>query len=365
MIAGGGGIALFIVLLLNRDLSQIGEALKTAGWWMGVIVVFHSLPLLVDAGAWQVLLPPQKRPPLLSLWWMRWVGESVSNLLPFAQIGGDLVRARLASVRGKVPMANTIASVIADITISIFTEVVFVVTGVALVGHMTGVHRIAGPFLLGSAVAFVAIVAFWALQRWGLFGALASLACKLAKSGDWDALAEKGQSLDEALQDIYSRRADVLRNAFWTSTSWAVGAVEVWIALYAIGFPASYAKAYVLESVGQAITDVAFLIPGAFGVFEGGYVVVGAALGIPGDTAMALALIRRVREAVIGIAGIILWQWVEGRRLWQLVQWRENRKQKRRQKKQQRASVAGGDAKRPAQEPDEGVEDGGLSSAKA
>jgi hypothetical protein len=29
---------------------------------------------------------------------MRWIGESISNLVPSAAVGGDIVRARLAAV---------------------------------------------------------------------------------------------------------------------------------------------------------------------------------------------------------------------------------------------------------------------------
>jgi hypothetical protein len=38
-------------------------------------------------------------------------------------------------------------------------------------------------------------------------------------------------------------------------------------------------------------------------------------LGIPSDVAMALALVRRVRELAWGIPGLLAWQWVEGKRL--------------------------------------------------
>jgi len=294
---------------------------------MGVIVAFHSLPLLADALAWRRLYPKRFRLPSTSYWWMRWVGESLSNLLPVAQVGGDIVRARLAASRPgrKVPMSTSLASVIADITISIFTEIAFVLSGVAMLGHRWGMHSFTGPVLLGSAVMLAGVGTFWALQRFGVFGTLATLASKMAKAKDWSGLVEQGQSVDEALREMYERRGDVLLNAFWTCVSWAVGACEVWIAMYAIGIPATYPKAYVLESVGQAITDAAFLIPGAVGVFEGGYVVVGAALGIPGDAALALALIRRVREITIGVAGIILWQWIEGRRLWKPGTWKKAR----------------------------------------
>jgi hypothetical protein len=80
--------------------------------------------------------------------------------------------------------------------------------------------------------------------------------------------------------------------------------------------PAGFDKALILESVGQGVRSALFFIPGAIGVHEGGYVFVGGMLGIPGDTAFALALIRRVRELTLGIPGLIVWQLIEGGRMW-------------------------------------------------
>jgi hypothetical protein len=61
-----------------------------------------------------------------------------------------------------------------------------------------------------------------------------------------------------------------------------------------------------------------FPIPGASGVKEGGYVIDGSLLGIPGDAAYALSLIARARELALGIPGLISWQLIEARRLWRV-----------------------------------------------
>jgi len=50
------------------------------------------------------------------------------------------------------------------------------------------------------------------------------------------------------------------------------------------------------------------LIPLVLAVFVGGL------LGIPGETAFALALIRRVRELALGVPGLLVWQLIEGGR---------------------------------------------------
>jgi uncharacterized membrane protein YbhN (UPF0104 family) len=73
----------------------------------------------------------------------------------------------------------------------------------------------------------------------------------------------------------------------------------------------------ILERATLAIRGAAFLVPGAVGVQEGGYILLGNLLGIPSEMALALSLVRRVRELALGIPGLITWHLIEANRLWQ------------------------------------------------
>jgi hypothetical protein len=52
------------------------------------------------------------------------------------------------------------------------------------------------------------------------------------------------------------------------------------------------------------------------GVQEGGYILLGNLLGIPGEIAFALSLVRRMRELALGIPALISWQLLEATRWW-------------------------------------------------
>ena len=69
----------------------------------------------------------------------------------------------------------------------------------------------------------------------------------------------------------------------------------------------------ILESSAIAIRGAAFLVPGALGVQEGGFILLSNLLGIPGEIALALSLVPRVRELALGIPGLAAWQLVEAR----------------------------------------------------
>jgi uncharacterized membrane protein YbhN (UPF0104 family) len=139
---------------------------------------------------------------------------------------------------------------------------------------------------------------------------------RLANAEDWHSLVHSGHTLDEAIRRLYARRAGVIGCCAATATSLLLGSGEIWMALYALGLRATVVNAVILQSVILTIRSAMFPVPGALGVQEGGYVVVGNLLGIPGDAAFALSLIARVRELILGIPGLIVWQVIEGRRVW-------------------------------------------------
>ena len=79
--------------------------------------------------------------------------------------------------------------------------------------------------------------------------------------------------------------------------------------------PVTIADAWLLESLILAIRAAAFFVPGAVGVQEGAFVLLGAVIGISPEVALALSLIKRVRELVIGVPALLAWQVSEGKNL--------------------------------------------------
>ncbi len=97
----------------------------------------------------------------------------------------------------------------------------------------------------------------------------------------------------------------------WQLLGWAAGAIEIWLALRFLGRPATLAEALVIEAVVQAVSSVAFLVPGALGVQEGGFVLVCGLFGIGVDTALALSVLKRLRELSVAAAAMVSWQMVQ------------------------------------------------------
>jgi putative membrane protein len=313
---GLAGAGLFTVLLIRQGAPQVGAAFVSAGWAIAAVVIYHlAVPVFLDAIAWWLLFPNSDRLSLWQLFWMRWIGESVSTLVPSAAVGGDVVRARLAALHGaSVPTAA--ASVLVDITLGVFVQIAFTLAGLALIVSVRGHEGFVRPTLIGALLGIIAIVGFYIVQRLGMFRFIGVIISRLANSSDWHSLINSGQTLDRTIRTLYARRRGVIGCCVWTAASLVLGSGEIWIALHAIGLQATLVNALIFQSVILAIRSAMFPVPGALGVQEGGYVVVGNLLGIPGDAAFALSLIARVRELILGIPGLITWQLFEARRLW-------------------------------------------------
>ncbi len=128
------------------------------------------------------------------------------------------------------------------------------------------------------------------------------------------ALAHRqSRRFDRALRAIYMRHRNVAACLAWQLAGWALGGGEIWLALHFLGQPRGVFDALVIEALIQAVSSAAFIVPGALGVQEGAFVVIGAALGLDATVALALATARRLRDAIVFFPGLIAWQWAEVR----------------------------------------------------
>jgi len=289
-------------------------AFATGEWGILGVVVYHLVPLFLDAVAWWVLFPRSDRLPLRQLFWMRWIGESISALVPSAAVGGDIVRARLAAIRGaSLPVAA--GTVLVDITLGIFVQAGFTLLGLVLLVIATGKNSFVGPTLIGIVIALFAFAGFYFVQRLGIFRFLARIISRFAGSSDWQSLVQGGDTLDRTVRSLYARRRAVFACCAYTMASLIAGSGEIWLALWFLDLPDSFLNALILQSMVLTIRSAAFAVPAGLGVQEGGYLVVGSLLGISGDGAFALSLVWRAREIGLGIPALIVWQVIEARRL--------------------------------------------------
>ena len=88
-----------------------------------------------------------------------------------------------------------------------------------------------------------------------------------------------------------------------------------WIAYHALGVPIDFDDALAIEALLAAIAAMSFLVPMNAGVQEAGYAGLGAIFGVPVELSLAVSLVRRARDIVVGVPILLLWQYLEVRRL--------------------------------------------------
>ena len=287
------------------------------GWRLAPITLFHIVPLWFSAFSWRALIFAASRPRAATVLWIRWIRELINSLLPVAGVGGDFASVRLLSQRG-VPGADAAASVVVDTTVGVATQLVFVLAGVALLVARPsgdGALDLAYALLVGLAVFVALIVGFLLAQHRSLFATILRLAHGLAPAQGLADLEGGAAKIDAAIVATYRRTGALASAGLVRLAGWAVGAGEVWLVLHFLGRPFGLIDAFVLESLNSGVRAAAFLAPGALGAQEGGLVLFGHLFGLPADVALAISLSKRVRELALGVPGLILWQWIEGRRL--------------------------------------------------
>jgi putative membrane protein len=307
------GIVLFAGIILWYGAEDILSALLLCGPGLLVVAVSHILPLLADSFGWRFLIISNHRPGLLSLIKLRWIGESINSLLPVAQVGGDVVRAGMLRSCG-VQGAVSGASIIVEITITLVTQIIFTIMGIVIL-LLSGNSGLAMKALTAILVMSVLTCAFMFVQRAGLWRRLMQFLALIGGGGLAASFGEGAARLDEETRILYKRVDRLLMAGLWRMAGWIAGVVEVWLVFFFMGHAVSVVNAFMLESLGQAIRAAAFMVPGALGVQEGGFVVLGALLGITPEMALGLSLAKRVRELLLGIPGLVTWQAMEGKRL--------------------------------------------------
>ena len=307
----GGGIV--IALAAWAGVQAIGAEMLRAAWLVPPAAALMLFNIYLSAVAWRISvgLP---HPRIGRYVRIRLIREAVNALLPVAQLGGNLVGIRLLVQRG-VPATTAAAGTTLDITLEVVTQLVFTFAGVAILASTD--QGAGAPWVLWTLAGMAAVVAAFVLaQRGGLLRLVEALIRPIARVFPGVTI-ESVRGLHAELLRLHRNRTALLQAGAVHLLAWLGGVLETWAVLAAMGHagPTSLAEAFVIESLGMAARSAGFAVPGALGVQEAGFVVVCALFGIPADAAIALSMVKRARELVVCLPGLLIWQWAEVKRL--------------------------------------------------
>ena len=293
------------------DFGAVLAALRPIGVLGFLVVILAQLAMALPLGlAWWTVAARQPLRRLGAFVWSSLAAEAAANVLPFSQLGGAAVASRVA-VLGGVPASVALGSNMVDITVELAAQLAWTATGVALLARYLHSRFVTGTLLPASlwGVAFAAclLLGLIAAQRWGL-SAVEFLIRRLAPGR-----SETG-AVTRVVRALY-RRPHRLAIAFGLHlAAWFATALGAWLILDLIGRPLPLASVFAMESLLFAVRNVAFFVPGALGVQEGAYALLGPVFGLPAEAALALSLLKRARDIAIGVPVLLFWQAAEIRR---------------------------------------------------
>ena len=310
------GLVLATALTAVNGAAQVGTAFLSVGWGLALVILARLVQLTTAGLAWRVITPPVPPVSAATFAFLRLIRESINALLPMAQIGGDLIGARLLTFFGPSGVVAG-ASIIADIFVQVTTQFVFASLGFAVLVSTAQNSPLIAWIAYGLLTAGPILILFFFAQRIGGFRLIEKVLLRLAAQRQWFSLGQIAD-LDNELRVIYQNSHTLLLAFSIHFVTWLFGTCEIWIGLRFMGHPLPVLEALAIEALGQAVRGAAFVVPGAYGIQEGGFVALCAAFGVPADAALALSLMKRVPDIALGVPGLIAWQSLEGHRLWNL-----------------------------------------------
>jgi putative membrane protein len=302
------GCLALVWIISSVGAGVMARDVAAAGWVLPETVCIYLVQLFLSAQAWRACLG---RPLVAStrIFRLRWIREGINALLPVAQIGGQVVGAQLLARQGMRP-ALAAAGTILDLTLEAAAQVLFTLAGMAVL--LATRRNDAWLSWMGGGLALTAasVTGLIVLQRVGGLRLVEAVMARLAKYWPGTAAWSLG-GLHRILMARQSDHGALLRATALHTTAWALGGAEVWVVLGALGSGVSVLDAVVIESLGMAARSAGFAVPGAVGVQEGGLVLVCGLFGVPAEAALALSVLKRVREALVGVPALVAWQRAE------------------------------------------------------
>ena len=308
------GVGVTAWLISAASLTAVVQSLSKLGWGIAAVVLVRGMMIVINAAAWWRLLAGLAKVSFVVFALLRWIRDAIDVLLPVASVGGGLAAARLLTF-WRVPGPTAFAGLVVDVFLQTAAQAIFAITGLVLLAHLTGLSNASPRLVLGLTAAVTVLGGFYLAHRYGagrlLDSALQRLSGLTVPNDRW---SQPG--FQAAIDGIWQHRCRYLAAALSIHTlAWTVGTLEVWLTLRFMGWPLSLEQSVIMESLGASISSAAFLIPGSWGVQEGGYILVGQLLGVPTPLALGLSLTKRVPDLVLGAPGLMAWRAVEAQHL--------------------------------------------------
>jgi putative membrane protein len=306
------GLVVMTSLIAWQGYGEVSDIILTSGWPILLVPLAWSPTVVLGTYTWQLFFEPGKEPSFKDTFMALWMGRAVNTLLPVASIGGEVVKARILILWG-YPSAETNASVVVDKTIQVVGLIIWGLVGVSLLIHYSVEQDLIASALIGFATLGAGLAGFIFVQKAGMVSFMVNSAHKVTKADYFEKMKDGAEKIDICVRAVYARHGRMALSIVWRCITLLLQSAEVWVAAYVLGHPITIMEAIFLKSLTSTLSDVAFVIPNAYGIQEAAFVVLGAMLGYPADLMLAVSIAIRIREVLVDLPGLVIWQHAEGK----------------------------------------------------
>jgi uncharacterized protein (TIRG00374 family) len=292
-----GGLLLFALLLWRTRLDHVGELLWQARWAFALIFIPYALVPVCETLGWRFAFPASRSLRFSELLRLTVAVKAVQFLTPSIIQAGEFMKVRLLLESGvKIDMAT--ASVVVAKTTIMIAELLFIGLGLLLaLGYVAVDPGVALSVTFGLVLMALCLIGGIFLQRAGLFRPLVWVSRHIRFLA---AFIDRHEGVLSSTERIVQAHLDEKRRFVWSSVwffmGWAAGIVEVWAFLNILGLPADVPSALFIQVWSLVVTRLTTFIPGNLGAQEAGTVMTFSFLGLSVESAMAFAVLRRLRQ---------------------------------------------------------------------
>ena len=286
--------------------SVFGQVLQI-GWGILPVLLVSLAVKCSNTLAWRTAFPPDGSRPGYCRLLTVYLAADVVNLLPTANLGGELAKSYL--LRTETPVTESASAVVANKTVEAMTGIVFASAGVGLaLSSLPLVERLRSGLIVAVFVVGAVVGLAFLLQRRRPIGRLLGFLGRLRiRIGALERRREAVDLMDAHLSGFYTtHRRRFLLCTLLHFGSWILGVLEVFLIIQFMGQEVAFTTVFLLVALAFVIKAAFFFVPASIGAFEAGQTYLFYLLGMSPALGLSVALIQRFRQILWMGSGLAL-----------------------------------------------------------
>ena len=301
------GISLLIFIFNKVDINLFLNELNKLRFNFLAILLIYFVGFILDSYSWQLCIENlvKTKLKLHQIFKIRIIGEAFNYVL--FQVGGEPIKALLLKNNFGIKYKSSIGSLILAKTIILFALIIFCFIGLLSIFYT---NKFGANFENASLIGFILFTAlislFFIVQRYKLTSKIHNI-FKNKLSKKFNIFFKNLQEMEHKISEFYKKtKKDFFKILFLNLCNWFFGAFELYAIFFLLNQKITFLEAIAIETLVQLVRAMLFFIPSNLGTQEGVFVLAVNALKDSTPLGLAVAIIRRLREAIWISIGLTL-----------------------------------------------------------